>query len=113
MTVALLKDFRRVVGLTVRPEEPSVLSARTSPWSVSVGCSTTAGVCVVGNWSSIRGDLFGGAESGLLDEHLLAVSTAWMQRNFSAAFPYLSQHKENKIRYLVPKSSTTPATVKT
>lgn len=80
MTVALLKDFRRVVGLTVGSEEPSVLSGCTSLWSVSAGCSTTAEVCVEWNWSSIRGDLFGGAESGLSDEHLLVVSTTLVQR---------------------------------
>lgn len=80
MTVALLKDFRRVVGLSVGTEEPSVLSACTSLWSVSAGCFTTGDVCVELNWSSIRGDLFGGAESGLLDEHLLVVSTTLVQR---------------------------------
>lgn len=79
MTVALLKDFRRVVGLTVVSEEPSVLSTCTSLWSVSAGCFTTADVCVEWNWSSMRGDLFGGAESGLLDEHLLVVSTTLVQ----------------------------------
>lgn len=57
--VALLKDFRRV----------SVLSL----WSVFDG-SSIFDVCVVGNWSSIRGDFCGGAESGLADEHLFAVS---------------------------------------
>lgn len=47
MTVALLKDFRRVVGFIVGSEEPSVLSACTSLWSA--GCSTTADVCVEWN----------------------------------------------------------------
>lgn len=46
MMVALLKDFRRVVGFTVGFEEASVLSACTSLWSVSAGCSTPADVCV-------------------------------------------------------------------
>lgn len=80
MTVALLKDFRRVVGLTVGSEDPSMLSTCTSLRSVCVGCSTTADVCVVGNWSSIRGDLCGGAKSGLGVEHRLPVSTTLMHK---------------------------------
>lgn len=80
VTVALLKDFRRVVGLTVGSEDPSVLSTCTSLRSVCVGCSTTADVCVVGNWSSTRGDLCGGAKSGLGVEHRLPVSTTLMHK---------------------------------
>lgn len=86
--VALLKDFRRVAGLAALSEDLSVLSACTSLWSIADG-SSTFDVCVVGNLSSIRGDLCGGAESGLVDEHLLAVSpTLSLEQKNPSAVPW-------------------------
>lgn len=69
--VALLHDFLRALELTEGFEGPSVFSARTSCFSVS-NCPPP-GVCMVGDRGSVRGDLCGGAVSGLLEEHLFEV----------------------------------------
>lgn len=62
------------MGLSGRLVGPSVVSVCISCLSVSGCLSPVSGACVVvGDWTSVRGDLSGGAESGLVDEHLLGV----------------------------------------
>lgn len=70
--VALLKDFLRALGLTVGPEGTSVFSVCISCWSGSGRASPISGVDMLGDRSSVRGDLFGGRVLGLVEERLLA-----------------------------------------
>lgn len=70
--VDLLKDFLRALGLTVGPEGTSVFSVCISCWSVSGRASPISGVDMLGDRSSVRGDLFGGRVLGLVEERLLA-----------------------------------------
>lgn len=62
--VALLQDFLLAVGLPGGPVGSSTLSDCGSP---------AFGICVMGDGTSVRGDLCGGAASGLVEEHLLGV----------------------------------------
>lgn len=74
--VALLKDFLLAMGLLGGLVDPPVISVCISSLSVSRSVSATvSGICVavVEDWTSVRGDLCGGAESGFEDEHLLSV----------------------------------------
>lgn len=72
--VALLQDFLRSMGLTVGLEGTSVFSVCISCLCVSECSSPASGVCVVVvEKKSVRGDLFGGAVLGLVEEHLFNV----------------------------------------
>lgn len=71
--VALLQDFLRVLGLTEGLEGPSAFSIGTPCLSSSECLSPTSMVWVVGDGTSVRGDLRGGAVLGLVEEHLLDV----------------------------------------
>lgn len=64
--VALLQDFLRAEGL----EGPSLFSVCISSLSVSDCPSPASGLWVVGDGKPVRGDLFGGAVLGLVEEHL-------------------------------------------
>lgn len=62
--VALLQDFLLAGGLPGGPVGSSTLSDCGSP---------ALGKCLMGDGTPVRGDLCGGASSGLVEEHLLGV----------------------------------------
>lgn len=62
-----------MVGLTGGIEGPPEFSFCTSCLSISECCPSANGLSVVGEWTSVRGDLCGGVEPGLVEERLLEV----------------------------------------